>query len=197
MRYPPEHKETTRRAILMAAGAVFRRQGYQGSGIDKIMTEAGLTVGGFYAHFKNKEDLLCQMLRESPEIMLEFVSEENRKLEGPEWVTAYIQDYLSEKHVRELESTCSIPSLMSEIERRDQACRDAFAGLHTFWTDLVASKLTNLSEEERGVTARAIVSVVMGTAATARALIGTDAFVTTLESGRLAAEGLAKRGVSA
>ena len=55
MRYAAGHREQTRAKILRAAGKVFRRQGYHAAGVDKVMEEAGLTAGGFYAHFGSKE----------------------------------------------------------------------------------------------------------------------------------------------
>ena len=62
MRYPAGHKEQTRAKILQAAGKVFRREGYHAAGVDKVMEEAGLTAGGFYAHFASKEALLAETL---------------------------------------------------------------------------------------------------------------------------------------
>ena len=62
MRYTAGHREQTRAKILRAAGKVFRRQGYHAAGVDKVMEEAGLTAGGFYAHFDSKEALLAELL---------------------------------------------------------------------------------------------------------------------------------------
>ena len=54
MRYSAEHKQRTRERILTQAARLFRRDGYQGVGIDSIMTGARLTRGGFYGHFRSK-----------------------------------------------------------------------------------------------------------------------------------------------
>ena len=62
MRYTPDHKEKTRARILESAATVFRRQGYHATGVDKVMEEAGLTAGGFYAHFPSKDALLAEAL---------------------------------------------------------------------------------------------------------------------------------------
>ncbi|MDP6341895.1 MAG: TetR/AcrR family transcriptional regulator [Alphaproteobacteria bacterium] len=62
MRYRPEHKDTTRRRILGKAGSLFRRHGYHGVGIDRIMAASRLTRGGFYGYFRSKADLLAQVL---------------------------------------------------------------------------------------------------------------------------------------
>ena len=60
VRYAADRKEKTRDRILGAAGRVFRRQGYHASGVDAVMAEAGLTAGGFYAHFDSKQALLAE-----------------------------------------------------------------------------------------------------------------------------------------
>ena len=60
MRYPPEHKTATRRRILEAAGQAFRERGVAETGVDEVMRRAGLTHGGFYAHFRDKTELLAE-----------------------------------------------------------------------------------------------------------------------------------------
>ena len=62
MRYAADRKEKTRARILGAAGKAFRREGYHGAGVDKVMAEAGLTAGGFYAHFDSKQALLAEAI---------------------------------------------------------------------------------------------------------------------------------------
>ena len=57
MGYSAEHVRRTRRRILDSAARVFRRVGYEAAGIDEIMAGAGLTRGGFYAHFASKAEL--------------------------------------------------------------------------------------------------------------------------------------------
>src|SRR5687767_7845164 len=58
MRYPPAHKLATRRRILDAAGQAFRERGVAETGVDEVMRRAGLTHGGFYAHFRDKTELV-------------------------------------------------------------------------------------------------------------------------------------------
>lgn len=59
MRYPPAHKEATRRRILDAASQAFRERGVAETGVDEVMRRAGLTHGGFYAHFRDKTELVA------------------------------------------------------------------------------------------------------------------------------------------
>jgi AcrR family transcriptional regulator len=55
MRYPPEHRDHTRARIVSAASRLFRRRGFTGVSVEKVMRAAGLTVGGFYLHFGSKQ----------------------------------------------------------------------------------------------------------------------------------------------
>ena len=122
MRYEPGHKERTRAKILEAAGRLFRRQGFHATGVDRVMEEAGLTSGGFYAHFASKEDLLAEVLRR-------VGASEGTRGEGetdrrtPE---AFVDRYLSPAHRDHPESGCSIVPLISEFGRSGDAIRGPF-----------------------------------------------------------------------
>ncbi|WP_423787652.1 TetR/AcrR family transcriptional regulator, partial [Klebsiella pneumoniae] len=64
MRYAPEHKVETRRRIVKDASRRIRAEGLSGAAVSAIMKDAGLTHGGFYKHFANKDELLLESLRE-------------------------------------------------------------------------------------------------------------------------------------
>ena len=64
MRYAADRKDRTRRAIVEAAGRLFREKGYRAVGVDAVMAAAGLTAGGFYAHFASKAALFAEVVRE-------------------------------------------------------------------------------------------------------------------------------------
>ncbi|WP_216674654.1 TetR/AcrR family transcriptional regulator [Paraburkholderia elongata] len=69
MRYSEGHKRETRRRLLKVAADTIRSQGPDQIGVSGIMAEAGLTHGGFYAHFGSKDELvaeaICVMFDES------------------------------------------------------------------------------------------------------------------------------------
>ena len=62
MPYPPEHKQAIRERIVTCARRLFNQRGFTEVSIDQIMADAGLTRGGFYNHFKAKEDLYAETL---------------------------------------------------------------------------------------------------------------------------------------
>ncbi len=111
MRYSPDHKEKTRARILESAATAFRRQGYHATGVDKVMEQAGLTAGGFYAHFPSKDALLAEALEHYAahasgklEVGLEDASELER-------ARAIVDRYLTASHRGHPERGCPIPSL--------------------------------------------------------------------------------------
>src|SRR5260370_40004146 len=63
MRSPPEPRDHTRARIVSAASRLFRRRGFAGVSVEKVMRAAGLTVGGFYLHFGSKQRLVTESLR--------------------------------------------------------------------------------------------------------------------------------------
>lgn len=126
MRYPPGQKQKTRERILDAAATVFRRLGYEGAGVDAVMQEAGLTAGGFYSHFPSKEALFAETL---PHVLAQthtLIGPDFDELNGPEWVRAVAERYLSPAHRRRVDKGCPLPALLSEVARASQESKLAF-----------------------------------------------------------------------
>jgi len=168
MRYAPAHKQRSREAIVEAAGRVFRRLGYDGASVDSIMGEAGLTRGGFYAHFDSKEDLFAEVVRRS---VKDAESVREKGLEGLDdaaWAIGLVERYLSKAHERSVERGCPIPPLISELSRSGEAPRRAFAAAHQTLTDRIAERLGGGRAGHD--LARALVAVSVGGVALARAM---------------------------
>jgi TetR/AcrR family transcriptional repressor of nem operon len=129
MRYAPGHKEKTRARILVAAGKVFRRRGYHAAGVDEVMEEAGLTAGGFYAHFASKQALLAEALAPA---VVETGRRRDAGLEdlpGREWIEAFLARYLGLPHCRGIEEGCPLVALASEVSRADEPVKERFEAL--------------------------------------------------------------------
>lgn len=129
MRYAEGHKEKTRAKILEAAGRVFRRRGYHATGVDKVMEEAGLTAGGFYAHFRSKEALLAETLTHSTS---GAYWRREAGAEGPSgraWLKAFLGRYLSRPHRENPEAGCALAALVSEASRADDAVKASFEAI--------------------------------------------------------------------
>lgn len=155
MRYDASHKERTRTRILDAAAALFRREGYQGVGIDRIMAEADLTRGGFYAHFASKAELFAEVLgRES-----DFV----RRLRASGDAAAVIGGYLDPRNRERVGGGCPLASLTNEMPRRDAAARAAFSGQ----VEALVGELGALLDTEEGTAESTAESTAEGTASCA------------------------------
>lgn len=126
MPYSKAHKAQTRARILAEAAHAFRAEGIEGVGIPAVMGRAGLTHGGFYAHFPTKDALVAAACAEG------FAEAAERLLRGaaatqPEdALRAIIIGYLSRKHRDDPATGCMIPALAAEIARAPQETRAAF-----------------------------------------------------------------------
>ena len=126
MRYDAERKARTRDTLLKEAGKAIRREGPQGVSVVSLMASAGLTHGGFYAHFTSKEALVAESIDAS------FADASGMYLRATEGfppdvaLRRYLTAYLSERHRDARETGCPLPSLGGDISRMDGAVRERF-----------------------------------------------------------------------
>jgi TetR/AcrR family transcriptional repressor of nem operon len=126
VRYTKEHKEETRRRILNAAARLFRERGYEGAGLDAIMSEAGLTAGGFYAHFTSKEALFSEAMGAA---LTEARTPGARRLssaDGGDPLLNLVRGYLSRSHRDHPEQGCPLPVLTPDVARSGEATREGY-----------------------------------------------------------------------
>lgn len=117
MPWPKEHKEKTRQRIVEAAAAAFRERGIAGVRVEEIMAAAGLTHGGFYAHFESKDDLLGEALEHASAQTLERFSKALGSVPEERRIHALIDGYLSAKHAAHPEQGCPVAALGAEVAR--------------------------------------------------------------------------------
>lgn len=127
------HKERTRARILDEAAKALREHGHEGVGVAALMKLAGLTHGGFYAHFKNRDDLVAaaveRMFVDSKAMVSRYL-DKGRPREG---LVALIDYYLSEGHRDRIAKGCPIAALSSEAVRFPAAAKERFEdGLNRF-----------------------------------------------------------------
>jgi TetR/AcrR family transcriptional repressor of nem operon len=128
VRYAPGHKKQTRRRIVSAAARRFRERGYRAAGVDEVMKAAGLTPGGFYAHFPSKQALLAETLGLSLDQIRQTLLAGLDDLQGAEWMRAVVGRYLSRSHRDHPAEGCSLPALAAEIGREGRRPRRALQG---------------------------------------------------------------------
>jgi TetR/AcrR family transcriptional regulator, transcriptional repressor for nem operon len=125
MPWPKEHKRNTRERIVEAAAAAFRQHGIAQVSVADVMRRAGLTHGGFYAHFASKDDLLAEAL-------VYASAEANGLLEMPlkndapaHQLLNAAMTYLSSGHLAHPERGCPVAALGPELVRSNEKVRRA------------------------------------------------------------------------
>lgn len=125
MRYSQDHKAHTRQRIIKEASVRFRRDGIGATGLQPLMKALDLTHGGFYAHFKSKNELVEKALQSAAaelDVHCEMLFSQEKPLE------AFIDSYLSEWHQTSPHQGCPLPTMSSELGLR---------GEHSATTDAV------------------------------------------------------------
>ncbi len=129
MEIAPSRKALTHERILEKAARAIRRAGFQGVGVADIMKEAGLTHGGFYAHFASRDALLVEALEHAGRQSAERIARGNavREAKGASPFRALIEGYLSDRHLSSTEDGCAVAALASEMPRQAPEVRAAAA----------------------------------------------------------------------
>src|SRR5882762_2193239 len=127
MRYPPDHKLVTRRRIVAAASAAFRERGVEGTGVDEVMRRAGLTHGGFYAHFSDKAELVAEACAEAFDAAVENLDRIAAQPTAAKRARLLIDSYLSARHRDNRGSGCLVVAVAADMARLDGAGRAGYA----------------------------------------------------------------------
>ncbi|OYV24411.1 MAG: hypothetical protein B7W99_02460 [Rhodospirillales bacterium 20-58-10] len=161
MRFEKGHKAATKQRIIDVAAAKFRKEGVAAVGIAGLMADAGLTHGGFYAHFNSKEVLVREAMEaaldSTRERMDRAASKDGAGLEG------LVRRYLRPAHRDTPEQGCAIASLAAEIARHEISTRAAFSErVSAFLAQIAAQLPPGMPDEVRQSTAMSILSVMLG-----------------------------------
>jgi TetR/AcrR family transcriptional repressor of nem operon len=126
---PGSKKEQTRERILRAAARAIRKHGYEGVGVADVMKEAGLTHGGFYAHFESRDALLAAAVDQAGAESTENLNRAVARAKHGEEVMALVDTYLEDRHVTAAEHGlgCAIAAAGSEVPRQQADVRRAAA----------------------------------------------------------------------
>jgi TetR/AcrR family transcriptional repressor of nem operon len=169
MRYDTEHKSRTRARVLDEAAATIRAVGPDGIGVAGLMAKVGLTHGGFYAHFKSKDDLVAEAIArmfEEGRRMFRSRTEGRTPADG---LAHYIDWYLSPAHRDTSERGCPLPRLSGEVARLPLPARTEFAAGAAALSGLIAGALEAMGQQEPRLLASSGVSEMVGALSLARA----------------------------
>ena len=169
-RYEKSRKGETRRRIVELASKRFRADGVDGVGVATLMADAGLTNGGFYAHFTSKEELVKEAVLHA---LAEMPGEVKREA-GDETtdLPAFIDRYLSKTHRDNPAAGCAVAALSPELTRRPPDSRAAFrdGGMATI-ERIAAGLAPTIEGTERRSRAFAVFSHLLGTLQMARFVV--------------------------
>jgi TetR/AcrR family transcriptional repressor of nem operon len=166
---PSPKREASRERILDAAAAAFRGRGFAATGVDAVMTAAGLTHGGFYAHFTSKNDLLRAAVQHSARPQGNAMFAAVAHLSGEAFITATIARYLSMAHRDHPETGCPLPTIAAEIPRLDPELTPTVSVPMASLAHLMQRHLPGPPVTARA-RAQALVALLIGGVVTARAL---------------------------
>lgn len=142
--------ERTRERILSAAAGRFRRQGFANTTVNEVMRDAGLTHGGFYAHFADKEHLFAEAVGFATDSSGDWLEAQITGLDGRAWVEAWVDLYLSDGHCAAMDRGCPLPTLMPEVARADGRAREQLHEAQARRMDRVCPRLPcDRAEAER------------------------------------------------
>jgi TetR/AcrR family transcriptional regulator, transcriptional repressor for nem operon len=122
----PTRKELSHERIVAVAARAIRRAGYRGVGVADIMKDAGLTHGGFYAHFASRDALLVEAMQRASRDNQAALSEamERRMAKGSTRFAALVWAYLHDSNLDRPDQGCVVAALASEMTRQDDAVRE-------------------------------------------------------------------------
>jgi TetR/AcrR family transcriptional regulator, transcriptional repressor for nem operon len=119
-------KAASHERIVKAASRGIRRDGIDNVSVAELMSEAGLTHGGFYRHFDSRDELMAEAIAEALEQGAERFSA-SAALGGQSALDAIIDGYLSRFHRDKPETGCAVAALPGDIARADSRCRGSYA----------------------------------------------------------------------
>lgn len=171
MAYPKGHREKVRQRIVESARRLFNRNGFENVSVDGIMADAGLTRGAFYTYFRSKSDLYT-------EVLSCFFTDPNWKnrwkgvkvdLSSPEAGPQIVRAYLSQQHLDDVENSCPMVALPSDVARGDERVKAAFENVFRAMVTVLGQEVKHTAGP-REEAAMAIASLCVGGMVLARSL---------------------------
>src|SRR5215467_117423 len=146
MRRTKQETEQTHARIVEEAAHQFRASGIKGTGIDDIMRQAGLTHGGFYTHFRNKEALIVEACAAGFAQTQQKLTNAVRMAPTNGKMQAILNGYLSTDQRDHPEHSCVMPTLAAEIARSSPEVRTSFTQIYRSFLDYLDSFLPATTE---------------------------------------------------
>ncbi|RJT48870.1 TetR/AcrR family transcriptional regulator [Rahnella variigena] len=168
MRYESEHKPKIRERIVKEAAKAIRAKGPLQVSVAGVMSKAGLTHGGFYAHFASKDALIEAAITQMFNQVMARWDKDNQGLTAQQQLAGYIDFYLSPWHRDNRAQGCPVSALASETPRMPAACQAEFARGIERIRGMILRQLTEMGVEDPHTTAISVSAELMGSLSLAR-----------------------------
>jgi TetR/AcrR family transcriptional regulator, transcriptional repressor for nem operon len=163
MRYSREHKQETHARIVRKASVRLREKGAHGIGVADLMKEAGLTHGGFYAHFDSRDALVIEAFGYAIDRSIEHWRKLASDTAPDKRLATIIEAYLTPTHRDDPGHGCAVTSLGAEIARESPKTRRAFAAKTEQLIDLIADQIQDTPRKAARKQATSLLATMMGT----------------------------------
>jgi len=163
MRYSKEHKQETHARIVKKASVRLREKGAHGIGVADLMKEAGLTHGGFYAHFDSREALVMEAFAYAMDRSTERWRKLAEQTPPDKRLATIVENYLTPLHRDDPGHGCAVPTLGAEIARESPKTRKAFAAKLEQMIDMMADQVLEVPRKGARKQAVAALATMMGT----------------------------------
>ena len=163
MRYSKEHKQETHARIVRKASVRLREKGAHGIGVADLMKEAGLTHGGFYAHFDSREALVMEAFAYAMDRSTERWRKLAEQTPPDKRLATIVETYLTPVHRDDPGHGCAVPTLGAEIARESPKTRKAFSAKLEQMIDMMADQVLDVPRKEARKQAIAALTTMMGT----------------------------------
>jgi len=162
MRYSKEHKQETHARIVRKASVRLREKGAHGIGVADLMKEAGLTHGGFYAHFDSREALVIEAFNYAMDRATERWRKMAEETPPEKRLATIVESYLTTIHRDDPGRGCAVPTLGPEIARESPKTRKAFAAKLEEMIEMMADQVPELPRKAARAQAIAALSTMAG-----------------------------------
>jgi TetR/AcrR family transcriptional regulator, transcriptional repressor for nem operon len=189
MRYSKEHKQETHTRIVKKAAVLLREKGAHGIGVADLMREAGLTHGGFYAHFDSREALVIEAFAYAMDRSTERWRQIVAQTPADKRLATIVESYLTSVHRDDPGHGCAVPALGAEIARESPKTRKAFANKLDQMLDMIAEQMPDVPRKTARKQAMATLATMAGTLVLARVAGNSELSDDILAAGREATLG--------
>jgi len=172
MPYPAGHRAGVKKNIIDSARKLFNRHGFESVSLNQIMAGASLTHGAFYSYFKSKSDLYAEVLGC-------FFTDPHWKscwegvhvdLSSTDVGTQVVRAYLSRQHFEDVENSCPMVALPTDVARSGVSARRAFETVFKAMVSVLERSLVQNGRRRR-TTAQGIAAISIGGMVVARTMV--------------------------